>query len=165
MRTDLVNNSIYELQTLGFDGFRSVKDLQAGCHGIPGGKGIYLVLYVRRQRPVFLEKGPGGFFKGRDPNVSTSELRTKWIDDTVIVYIGQTGDSLKGRISKLIQFGQGMPVAHHGGRHIWQIQDYMDLIVCWKSCPEGIDAREIEHELLGRFRARHGKLPFANRQT
>ena len=139
-----------------------MRSLASSHRDLPVGPGIYLVLYVNGRRPQFAVKGVGGFFKGRDPNVGIPELESKWIDDTIIIYVGQTRDSLARRITKLIDFGKGKPVGHYGGRYIWQIQNCYDLVVCWKSCPDEIDARQIERELLHRFKSVHGRLPFAN---
>jgi hypothetical protein len=162
MNNDSINRSISELQSLGFEGFKSVRDLASSHYDLPGGPGIYLVLYINGQRPQFAPKGAGGSFKGRNPNVGIPELESKWIDDTIIIYVGQTRDSLAHRITKLIDFGNGRPVGHYGGRYIWQIHNCYDLVVCWKSCRKEIDARRIERELLHRFKRVHGRLPFAN---
>ena len=162
MNNDLIDRALLELKTLGFEGFQSVRELSSSCSGLPREPGIYLVLYIDRDHPQFAPKGVGGFFKGRIPNVTVSELESKWIEDTIIIYVGQTGDSLARRLTKLIDFGMGKPVGHYGGRYIWQIQAYHNLVICWKSCPEGVDVRDIERELLRRFKRVHRRLPFAN---
>lgn len=156
-------DSIDLLRKEGFEGFRSVKELNLGCSEISKEKGNYLVLYVKENHPDFLKKGVGGFFKGKDPNVSIDELESSWVDGTVVVYIGQTENSLRKRISQYVKFGQGKPVGHYGGRYIWQLQDFEDLLFCWLPCRNLSDnPREIESDLLMQFIAIYGKPPFAN---
>ena len=61
-----------------------------------------------------------------------------------------------------MKFGQGKPVAHHGGRYIWQIKDSEELVVCWKSLENGKNPRQLEAEMIHEFKKKYGKLPFAN---
>lgn len=158
---DAITRSIYELRSDGFDGFRSIKELSLNRSGVPNKSGIYFVLYVNGNRPKFVERGVGGFFKGKDPNVSVSELESKWVDGAIVIYIGKTEHSLNHRISTLMDFGKGMPVGHYGGRYIWQIADCQDLVLCWKTLPGDI-AKQSEMVMVQRFKALHGKIPFAN---
>ena len=134
------------------------------CKGIPNQKGVYLVIFEGGARPTFVEKGSGGHYKDRDPNVPISELVAKWIEGAQIVNIGQTESSLKKRICQYMRFGQGKSVAHHGGRYIWQIQDHKNLIVCWKAMSgESESAKVFECQLIQEFEKDHGgRLPFAN---
>jgi hypothetical protein len=89
-----------------------------------------------------------------------------WLDDAIVLYIGKAGggDSsavLQERLWAYMRFGAGEPVAHWGGRFIWQLQNCRDLIVCWKATGEG-DAAKLESELIRDFVAIHGRRPFAN---
>jgi len=167
-------NSIQSLRAEGFVGFKNIKDLFASRSGIPEERGVYLVLYLNRNQPhpKFASKGVGGFFKGKDPNESVTVLDKKWIDGATVAYIGRSDSSIRERVSTLLDFGQGKPVAHWGGRYIWQIQNYMELVVCWKTCSVVLcsDAcsdksrcpNRMERELLEEFKAIHGRWPFAN---
>ena len=56
-------------------------------------------------------------------------------------------------------FGDGKPVAHAGGRALWQVSD-LDALVDWKAVPG--DPSEAERLLLADFKERFGRLPFAN---
>jgi hypothetical protein len=162
LRVDKINRSLAELKSVGFEGFRRIGDLFLSCFDVPDASGIYLVLYLNEDHPKFVSEGVGGFFKGRNPNVSEFKLEENWVNDTIVIYIGQTEDSLNRRITRYMDFGKGKPVGHYGGRYIWQIQDYCSLVVGWKACPEGFDSRKIEGEFMRRFKRIHGRLPFAN---
>ena len=37
----------------------------------------------------FLAVGSGGHFKGKDPNISLADLKSNWVDNTKVVYIGK----------------------------------------------------------------------------
>ena len=102
-----------------------------------------------------------GFLK-KDPNVSADTLWKNWIDTANVLYIGQTGSSLRGRIRLYMRFGNGEPVAKRGGRLIWQLRDAENLLIAYKELPNYIP-REYEIYLLNEFRLQNnGKLPFAN---
>ena len=105
--------------------------------------------------------------KGR--NVGLSK---KWVDGAIVIYIGQAGgkilgrwpdQTLKDRISMYMNFGKGHPVAKRGGRYIWQIKNYKNLIICWKPLPnKKEDPRQVEKQLICNFESVYKTLPFAN---
>ena len=166
--------TIEDLKKAGFEGFCSVEKLREGLSGIPAVAGVYMVVYQGGGMPEFLENGTGGFFKGKNPNVAVSELKSNWVDGTCVVYIGKAGgveangkksnSKLQKRISDYLDFGSGEPVGHWGGRLIWQIKDSKDLLFCWKAIPEQEgNPVEIEKELIADFKRQYGgKRPFAN---
>jgi len=129
-------------------------------------KGVYLVLYLETNPPAFLQTGSGGFFKGKDPNVSIEELKDNWVDDTIVVYIGKAGKdgsnaTLQSRLRQYFGFGQGRNIGHWGGRLIWQLKNSKDLVVCWKELPND-DPGTIEAKLIQEFKSVFKKRPFAN---
>ena len=165
--------TIDDLKKAGFKGFCSVEDLKDDLSGIPAVAGVYMVVYQGGGMPEFLEVGTGGFFKGKNPNVPVSELKSNWVGGTCVVYIGKAGgveangkksnSKLQKRISDYLDFGSGEPVGHWGGRLIWQIKDSNDLQLCWK--PVDADPREEEKRLIADFKRQYGgKRPFANLQ-
>ncbi|WAC49365.1 hypothetical protein OVA03_05510 [Asticcacaulis sp. SL142] len=123
---------------------------------------------VSGSTPSFIIESTGGHFKGRDPTVSTDKLTAKWLDDESVVYVGKAGSrgskaTLRKRLKSYFDFGTGKPVGHWGGRYIWQLAYANDLIVAWKSLGESDPSPSaFETKLLRDFKARCGKLPFAN---
>jgi hypothetical protein len=156
-----------ELARDGFLGFSTVKSLRlTRCAGVPDQQGVYLVLRSGFVAPRFLERGSGGLFKGKDPNVAISVLQLAWVATAMILYVGKAGGGklkahLKKRIGLLIQFGSGANVAHWGGRYLWQLADAEDLILCWKPTPRS-DPRSLEKAIISEFEATYGRRPYAN---
>lgn len=130
--TTFSSNSEAHFRQLGFSGCCSVRELfESGCKELPGNEGgVYLVLLSELGRRRFLDPGSGGFFRDRDPNVSISELEPNWVDGTKVLYIGKAGSSLRTRVQALVGFGNGQPVAHWGGRYLWQLCSSCELKVC-----------------------------------
>jgi hypothetical protein len=153
----------------GFLGFSTVKNLRlTHCAEVPAQQGVYVVLRRGFVAPRFLERGSGGLFKGKDPNVATLVLQMAWVATAMVLYVGKAGGRnlkthLKERISSLIQFGSGANVAHWGGRYLWQLADAEGLIVCWKPTPTS-NPRSMEKAMISEFVATYGKRPFANRR-
>lgn len=159
---------------LGFEGFKPVNELMNSVDVVPTKKGVYMVLRVATSVPVFVEKGTGGFFKGKNPNVTIEDLKKNWIEGERVLYIGKAGGTkkdgtaskvtLQERIALYMCFGQGKPVGHWGGRLIWQLEGAKDLVVCWKVL-EKEEPREEEKKMIQKFKEQHdGKRPFANLQ-
>ena len=100
-------NTIDDLKAAGFEGFIPVAQLQADSTAIPRTAGVYMVVYIGGNMPEFLSRGTGGFFKGKDPNVSITELETNWVGNTCVVYIGKAGTTLRKRLNQYLKFGNG----------------------------------------------------------
>jgi hypothetical protein len=160
-------DSIEDLKQYGFTGFQTMKDLIPNGGSIPKEKGVYLVLRDEAAKePEFLPRGTGGHFENRDPNVTLERLRSNWVKDRLIVYIGKAGGAdkkatLRSRIKQLFGFGQGQPTAHAGGRYIWQIKDATDLLLCWKPLPNE-EPSDVESDLIRQFSEKFAQRPFAN---
>lgn len=166
MGNDRLFSNIDSLKQGGFLGFKTKAELFIDSSCIPKTSGIYIVLFLGKDEPSFLEVGCGGFFNGRNPNVSISELRSKWVFSTPVIYIGKAGGqnskaTLNSRLKQYFAFGQGKPVGHYGGRYIWQLENSKELVVCWKATPDK-DPREIEAGLISQFVTEFGKRAFAN---
>jgi hypothetical protein len=152
-------NDIDELKKNGFIGFRKMSELFLDSSMLPDINGVYIVLNSENRPADFLTIGTGGFFKGKDPNVSLVELKSNWVENTKVVYIGKA-TSLKSRLRQYFNFGQGKNVGHYGGRLIWQLKYSNELLVCWK--PLTSDPREYEADLIRQFVFKFRKRPFAN---
>ncbi len=150
-----------KLKEAGFEGFISVEDLKEDFNKgrVPKDEGVYKILRLSSTPPTFLQKGTGGYFKDKDPNVSIDELRSNWVVDEPVIYIGKASELYK-RIRQYMQFGSGKAIGHFGGRYIWQLADSDELIVCWKRVSE---SRSLEAAMIAEFKNCHnGKRPFAN---
>jgi hypothetical protein len=156
---------ITDLKENKFQGFVTVAKLRdAGCDCVPKERGVYMVLDFCSM-PEFLEEGVGGWFKGKDPNVSLDKLRSNWVDNASILYIGETGsnnsiETLRTRIELFMKFGREEPVGHWGGRYVWQQKNHADLMIYWLATD--CNPRQKKKALLAGFVTIHGKLPFAN---
>ena len=150
------------LKEQGYEGFVSIGKLMSDNSFVPNSAGVYIVLVPTKTTPVFLAVGTGGHFKQRNPNVTIEELKSNWVGDSHIVYIGKA-TSLKKRLKQYMEFGQGKPVGHWGGRLIWQLADVKDFLVCWHTYVTEKLASDTESELIQKFKVEHnGHRPFAN---
>lgn len=153
------------LNASGFEGFCSVAALRADrCAAVPKTPGVYVVRHRGSCDPGFLERGTGGHFKAKDPNVPIAFLANRWNPRSAVAYIGKAGgpastSHLKKRLDQYICFGGGAAIGHWGGRLIWQLRDPEVLEVSWRTFP---DAAALETALLALHHAEFGTLPFAN---
>lgn len=152
-------NDIDEIKKAGFIGFKKMSELFLDSSMLPDNNGVYLVLNIDNKAGEFLTVGSGGHFKGKDPNISLADLKSNWVNNTKVVYIGKA-TSLRSRLRQYFSFGQGKNIGHYGGRLIWQIKYSKDLLVCWKSLTT--DPREFEADLIQQFVKTYGCRPFAN---
>jgi hypothetical protein len=149
----------------GFIGWKTWAELRAArFHDVPSSAGTYVVYRPSAEPPRFVAMGTGGRFKGRDPNVLVPMLRAKWVESAHAVYVGKADRPLKERLRAYARFGAGEPVAHWGGRYIWQLADAGDLLVAWRELDgRAATALDAEREFLDAFADGHdGRLPFAN---
>lgn len=142
----------------GFSKPVSIKEIQENKSLLPKQNGVYIILNLNKEIK-FIEKGTGGYFKGKDPNVKIEILQEKWVNDTNVIYIGKATD-LRKRLDQYFRFGEGKNVGHYGGRFILQLENAKNLMVSWKTVEE--DSRIAEKEILGLFVSKFNKLPFAN---
>jgi hypothetical protein len=155
-----------ELKKNGFQGFITIGHLFNDRSKLPKEKGVYMILIPSSFIPKFKTVGTGGYFKGKNPNLTLEELQNNWVENESIIYIGKAGSetgsaTLKSRLNQYLNFGQGKAVGHWGGRLIWQLQNSENLIVCWKTT-QGEEPSKVESKLIESFKAIHNKRPFAN---
>ncbi len=149
-----------------FQGFITVKELnKLGVDIIPNVRGVYVVLFKNKSKPVFLKESVGGHFKERNPTVAIERLESEWVSNEEIIYIGQAGGgssaaTLRKRLKQYLQFGCGKPVGHWGGRFIWQLKDSNELVFAWKETKK--DPNVVESEMITKFKEKYSKRPFAN---
>ena len=156
------------LRETGFFGFHSVSHLQrTRCLDVPVERGVYAIVRDTDLPPEFMEKSVGGWYRQKDPSVPVEELKASWVDGAQVIYIGRARgpgvrNLLQQRVKRLVRFGQGKAIAHLGGRYVWQLRDHVALRVAWRPAAEDEDPATTEASMLAEFKARHGKLPFAN---
>ncbi len=131
------------LETEGFLGFTPFAALPTA--GVPVGAGVYVVYRDSDEPPRLLERSSGGHFKGKEPDRASGSAP-----------VG-VGD---GR-SWYRRFGAGEPIAHWGGRYIWQMSDSPALLVAWRETSLE-DPRLVEQAYIAEFVRHYGQRPFAN---
>jgi hypothetical protein len=151
------------LESAGFVGWATWPKLRLSDYlPIPALPGTYVVYRPTAAFPTFVHPSPAGWFKGEDPTVPETRLRSEWVEGARVVYIGKA-DVLRRRLTQFGQFGAGEPVGHRGGRLIWQLADADDLLVAWHEITWAEAARDYERRLLRAFVEQHdGRRPFAN---
>ena len=159
-------NNLDDIRANGFIGFKTVNELWEDKSYLPKQRGVYMVLNPNTSNSQFISPGVGGFFKGKDPNVSAGELKSNLVENSLVVYIGKAGSltgkaTLHSRLGQYLSFGKGKNVGHWGGRLIWQLSNYKELIYCWKPILDN-DPREIEKKLIEEYMVQFNKKPFAN---
>lgn len=161
-------NNINKIKAAGFVGFKEMGELFLDSSILPRSKGVYLILYLDSKPPQFLVvgSGPSLYKKKTNPNVSISELKSNWVEKTIVIYIGKAGKNgsnvtLQSRLREYFRFGQGKDVGHYGGRLIWQLKNSNNLVVCWKELTTE-DPRTFESNLIAEFSLTFSSRPFAN---
>jgi hypothetical protein len=156
-------DSIEGLRGVGFTGFEPVHSLrESRLAAVPAKPGIYAVLCLVNGEPSFLARSSAGQYRGRNPTVAESVLRSAWVPGAFVVYLGKASTSLRTRLGAYLAHGAGRSAGHWGGRFIWQLADSGNLAVAWR-IELHRSPREVERELIAQFEVEHQRRPFANR--
>lgn len=152
------------LEREGFIGWYRFGDMRPELRAIDtAAGGVYVIYRDTLDSPVWLEKNPGATWGG-DPSVPLADLASNWGEATNIVYIGKANHGqLRNRLRAYCSFGEGKTGRHWGGRLIWQMEQSADLLVAWRVIADlSVKPVDVEQEMLRRFFADFGRLPFAN---
>jgi hypothetical protein len=147
----------------GFAGWRSFAELRDYLKEIPADAGgMYVVYRSTTDEPIFLEKSPGGTWRG-DPTVKLDALEAAWVEGANVVYIGKANPrQLRRRLRAYHSFGSGGAGRHFGGRYVWQLADAWDSLVAWRITNATEVPRDVEAAMIAAFVRQYGKRPFAN---
>jgi len=159
--------SLTFLEAGGFEGFLPQGALHAeGCLSIPNECGVYAMIRESLVPGEFMPRSTAPEYRGMKPHLPIDDLKARWVPGAQLLYLGcafGTGvrSLLRQRVKRYLRFGHGKVVGHWGGRLVWQLRDHAKLLVAWKSTGD-TDPRALTADLLDRFVARYGELPFAN---
>ena len=145
----------------------SVRGLgESGCSDVPNAAGVYVVIRAATGVPRFLPTSSAGRFKGLDPSYPEQMVSDAWVAGATLVYVGKAAGAkgLRQRLGELVRFAYGANVGHRGGRMLWHLPDWEELLVRWRTCPPH-SADAVEAALIERFCEEHdGRRPYANRR-
>ena len=152
----------------GFVGFLTIGQLhRSGCLEVPDACGVYVV--VRRGEAPYrlLRRSQAPAWRGEDPTRPVDELTARLLEGTDLLYVNAAPGSgvrhrLRQRLKRFLRFGHGSVVGHWSGRTIWQLAESSRLVLAWRPCEAGEEARAYADALLRRFEAVHHARPFAN---
>ena len=157
-------NDIEELEDAGFEGFESIASLmQNRCASLPPEQGVYMVLNPGRKKRLSANSAGPAYHNGKPLIYSMAELEKNWVENTIVLYIGKTSETLCKRVKTYIDFGRGKDVPHRGGRMIWQLENHQELLFCHKSLTDSESPKRVEAELIHEFTCHYNNyMPFAN---
>ena len=157
----------------GFQGSLSVGSLQkvtfqrgllpVRIKKVPAKPGVYLVVIP----PGYEFSLRDNVHRGKHLHLTAGQKANRWVPDTDIIYIGETGGpgkkaTLQVRIQKLIRHSLGKTPNHKGGEDIWLLNKDDTFLLYWKECGS---PRAVEKQLIMEFKSQHQMLPFGNRQN
>lgn len=144
------------LEAVGLVGFVTFAEIPTA--DIPPCPGIYVVLRTAEAAPDIRESTVA---RAGSP-YSLDDLRGRWIPGNPTLYIGKADAKAGGLRTRLRQYAR-RGSSHQGGRSIWQLADYAELLVAWVQTP-GENPEEVEIGYRAAFADRFGGWPFANRR-
>lgn len=130
------------------------------CSCVPEEYGIYIIYVPDGMKITFLSKNNKKFDK---TFTGKRDLANKYSNckDKSVLYMGKASGKkgLKQRLKQYINQGFGNGKNHSGGRAIFQIIGWQNLIVEWYPVP---DPSTEEHKLLEKYYKNNNCLPLAN---
>ena len=138
-----------------WDDFCGQKDIEEP-HLVPAKKGIYCIRVPAGMRIVFkdaIDNHPGDAYR-------VEYLETKRVPSDIL-YIGKANgkSGLFQRLRQYMRYGFDGGNNHRGGRAIFQVEGYENLICRWCVCE---NCEDKERLLLENFKRKYGTYPIAN---
>ena len=129
---------------------------------VPETHGIYKIILPAEMELRFVERIEG------HPAADTYDVETltdkyKQSGYSKLLYVGKAGGrrGLRQRIRQYLLYGFGGGNDHRGGRAIFQIEGFRELVCEWEEIE---DCKAAEHRLLEAFNAKYSVYPVANWQ-
>jgi hypothetical protein len=85
--------------------------------------------------------------------------RPRWLVQQAVLYIGRATRSVRGRLAQFYRHDYGKSAPHRGGQAVIPLA--CERWVYWATTDSPIKA---ERQMIDAFRAKVGKLPYANRR-
>ena len=140
-------------------GIKTLNELKDSFTDIPPCRGIYRILLPDNMNISFTATIAGHSFDAY-PLEKLSE-RYAVLKAARILYIGKASgkQGLRQRLRQYMNYGFNGGKNHHGGRVIFQIKGFENLLCQW-TCVSNCEAEE--HRLLQAFKQQYGDYPIAN---
>lgn len=138
---------------------KTLKELWNDHSDLPTEPGIYRILIPDGMEITFKERIEN------HPNDAylIPKLQEKYDKSRAsgILYIGKAGGrrGLRQRLGQYLRYGFSSGKNHRGGRAIFQIEGFENLICAYEVCP---NCEEVEHQQLHEFRETYKTFPVAN---
>lgn len=84
------------------------------------------------------------------PDKIVHRLKSFWLPDETILYIGMTTASIHDRVYQYYKTKIWEPSPHHGGHWIRTLENYKQLNIYWTTTEKSV-AQELEHQFLNTF--------------
>lgn len=139
-----------------WDDFCGQKDIE-GPHLVPAKKGVYCIRIPAGMEVTFkdtIDNHPGAAYP-------IGSLEAKRVPASDILYIGKANGEkgLFQRLRQYMRYGFDAGNNHRGGRVIFQVEGYENLICRWCVCE---NCEDKERLLLENFKRKYGTYPIAN---
>ena len=141
------------------DGRKTLAELYNNLTGVPCEHGVYQIVLPKGMTIAFSEKIAGH----PDDAYAVAELEQRYakLKFSAVLYIGKAGGrrGLNQRLRQYMHYGFSGGRNHRGGRSIFQIKGFEQLVCEWKCIP---NCEAEERRMLQAFKQQYGDYPLAN---
>jgi hypothetical protein len=152
-----------DLQAAGFAGWRAWAALvEEGFASVPDVPACLLFHRPSSADPVFVDDPAKLPFHAHHAAIPRDVLAANWVPGAHTLYITRA-EAAAQRLTHMARFATGELPAHWGGRLLWQLADFTELLVAWHPITWDEPAAHYERRLLAQFARTHdGRRPYAN---